>query len=62
MTLKIKYDGKCHAEYIATQKFNKLTWENFTSRWAWLNLASKNYIADSIKNTDRFWWENKKFE
>ena len=41
-----------YAKYITTQEFNKLTSDNFTARLAKANLASKNDIADFVKNTD----------
>ena len=39
-------------KYITTQEFNKVTVENFVSRLAQANLASKNYIAALVKKTD----------
>ena len=39
-------------KYITTQKFNKLTSENFTARLKQENLTSKNDIADFVKKTD----------
>ena len=41
-----------HDKYITTQEFNKLTVENFAARLKQANLASKNDIADFIKQTD----------
>ena len=41
-----------HDKYITTQKFNKLTADNFTARLAQANPASKNDIADFVKKTD----------
>ena len=46
--------------YITTQELNKLTLENFPSRLAQANLASKNNVAYFAKNTD-FDNEIKKF-
>ena len=48
-------------KYITTQEFNKVTVENFVSRLAQANLASKNYIAALVKKTD-FWWYTKKIK
>ena len=39
-------------KYITTQEFNKLTLENFASRLAQADLASKNDIAYFVKMTD----------
>ena len=39
-------------KYLTTQKFNKLTSENFAARLAQANLASKNDIAIIVKKTD----------
>ena len=41
-----------HDKYITTQEFNKLTVENFAAKLKQANLASKNDIADFIKQTD----------
>ena len=41
-----------HSKYITTPVFNKLTAENFNARLAQANLASKNDIANFVKNTD----------
>ena len=38
-----------HDKYITTPKFDKLTAENFAARLAQADLASKNYIAISVK-------------
>ena len=38
-----------HDKYITTQEFNKLTSENFNTRLAQANLASKSDIANFIK-------------
>ena len=43
-----------HDKYITTQKFNKLTSENFASRLAQANLASKSDFAAFVKK-NRFW-------
>ena len=41
-----------HDKYITTQEFNKLTAQNFTARLKQANLASKNDIANFVKNID----------
>ena len=41
-----------HDKYITTQKFDKLTSENFSARLAQANLASKNDITNFMKNTN----------
>ena len=41
-----------HDKYIATQEFNKLTWEKFAARLAQAKLASKSGIANFLKKTD----------
>ena len=41
-----------HSKDITTPVFNKLTAENFNARLAQANLASKNDIANFVKNTD----------
>ena len=38
-----------HGKYITTQKFNKLTSENFDGRLKQANFASKNDIAGFVK-------------
>ena len=38
-----------HDKYITTQEFNKLNAQNFASRLAQANLASKSDIANFIK-------------
>ena len=38
-----------HDKYIATQEFNRLTSENFTTRLKEANLARKNDIANFVK-------------
>ena len=38
-----------HDKYITTPEFDKLTAENFAARLAQADLASKNYIAISVK-------------
>ena len=38
-----------HDKYIATQEFNRLTSENFTTRLKEANLAKKNDIANFVK-------------
>ena len=38
-----------HDKYVSTQKFNKLTSENFTARLAQAYLASKSDIANLVK-------------
>ena len=40
-----------HDKYITTQKFNKLTSENFTARFKQGNLASKNYTDIFVKKS-----------
>ena len=42
-----------HGKYITTQKFNKLTAEDFAARLSQAKLATKNDIAYFI---DTFWW------
>ena len=49
---KMKMLDHVHDKYITTQEFNKLTVENFAARLKQANLASKNDIADFIKQTD----------
>ena len=39
-------------KYSTTQEFNKLTSANFTARLKQANLASKDDIANFVKNTD----------
>ena len=39
-------------KYITTQRFNKLTVENFEARLAQAKLATKADIADFVKKTD----------
>ena len=48
-----------HDKYVATQEYKKLATENFSERSKQTDLASKNNIAEFLKN--RFWWktENK---
>ena len=41
-----------HAKYITTQEFNKLSADNFIARLKQEDLASKNYIANSLKKTN----------
>ena len=41
-----------HDKYVTTPKFNKLTKGNFAKRLKQTNLASKNNIADFVKNRD----------
>ena len=41
-----------HDIYITTEEFTKLVSENFAARLKWVNLASKNDIADFVKQTD----------
>ena len=41
-----------HDKHITTRELNKLTAENFSSRLAQANLASKSDIANFVKNTD----------
>ena len=41
-----------HDKYIDNQEFNTLTSENFTATLKQANLASKNDIANFVKNTD----------
>ena len=45
--LLVNYD-----KYITTPGFKKLTTENFDARLAQVNLASKNNIANFIRNED----------
>ena len=52
LKLKIKINDFGHAKYITAQKFDKLTSEKFTASLAQINLASKNDIANFVKNTD----------
>ena len=53
MKLKKKIiDHDNSTKYITTQEFNKLTSQNFVARLAYANLASKNDIANFVKNTD----------
>ena len=40
-----------HDKYITTQKFNKISSENFTARLAQANLANKIDIANFVKKT-----------
>ena len=39
-----------HNKYITTQKFNKITTDNFAAKLKQANLASKNNIGDFVKN------------
>ena len=39
-------------KHFTTIEFNELTKENFAERLKQANLASKNDIADSVKNTE----------
>ena len=41
-----------HDIYITTQEFTKLTSENFAARLKQVNLATKNQIADFVKQKD----------
>ena len=41
-----------HDKYITTQKFNKLTSDNFTSRLEQASLANKNDISNFVEKTD----------
>ena len=41
-----------HAKYIITQEFNKLTEDNFVAKLAQAKLATKDGIADFVKETD----------
>ena len=41
-----------HNKYVTTQEFNQLTSENFSTRLAQTNLASKSDIAKILKKTD----------
>ena len=41
-----------HDKYITTQKFNKLTSDNFTSRLEKASLANKNDISNFVEKTD----------
>ena len=41
-----------HDKYITTQKFNKLSSENFTARLKQANLANRNDIANFVKKPD----------
>ena len=43
-----------HDKYVTTQEYKKLTTENFSERSKQTDLASKNNIAEFLKN--RFWW------
>ena len=47
-----------HDKYNTTPEFNKLTTENFATRLAQANLASKSHISNFLKKP-RFWWETK---
>ena len=46
------YDHDDHDKCITTEKFNKLTAENFPTRLSQANLASKNDIANFVKKTN----------
>ena len=46
---KKKFDHN-HKKYITTQKFNKITTDNFAAKLKQANLASKNNIGDFVKN------------
>ena len=48
--MKIAADND-HDKYITTQEFNKSTSENFATRLAQANLASKSDIANFLKKT-----------
>ena len=55
----MKFTDHDHNKYITTPEFNKLTAENLAARLAEANLASKTYIATSVKKKKkkkRFWW------
>ena len=49
---KILLAGDKFMPIFTTQEVNKLTSENFTSRLAQTNLASKNDIVNFVKQTD----------
>ena len=49
---KILLAGDEFMPMFTTQEVNKLTSENFTSRLAQANLASKNDIVNFVKQTD----------
>ena len=44
-----KINDHDHDRYIATEKFNKLTSENFAARLVQGNFENKNDIADFVK-------------
>ena len=49
----MKITDHCHSnKYITTQRFNKLTVENFEARLAQAKLRTKADIADFVKKTD----------
>ena len=51
MELKKKKNGDHnHAKYVTFQEFNKLTEDIFALKLGQANLASKNDIADFVKN------------
>ena len=52
MKLKKTTDQDHSNKYITAKEFNKLKSENFASRLAQANLASKNDIANFVKTTD----------
>ena len=45
----MKFTDHDHNKYITTPEFNKLTAENLATRLVEANLASKTYIATSVK-------------
>ena len=53
LKLKKKITVHDHSnKYVTTKEFNKLSAENFASRLAQANLASKNDSVASVKKTD----------
>ena len=50
--IEIRITDHDHGKYITTPEINKLTAENFATRLAQANLASKSDIANFVKKTD----------
>ena len=48
----VEYKTLDHIKCITTPEFDKLTAETFAARLALVNLASKSYIANYVKETD----------
>ena len=48
-----KITDRSHDKYITTSEFNKLTAEDFAARLAQVNLVTKTYFYDKLRNLNR---------